>query len=53
VKHIDADTRGGRPRGVAFFAGPTGVGRTELAKTITGLLFGDDSAYIRFDMSEF
>jgi hypothetical protein len=44
---------GGRPRGVAFLAGPTGVGKTELAKTITELLFGDESAYIRFDMSEF
>jgi len=45
--------RGGRPRGVAFLAGPTGVGKTELAKTVTELLFGDESAYIRFDMSEF
>jgi len=45
--------RGGRPRGVAFLAGPTGVGKTELAKTVTRLLFGDESAYIRFDMSEF
>jgi len=45
--------RGGRPRGVAFLAGPTGVGKTELAKTVTSLLFGDESAYIRFDMSEF
>jgi hypothetical protein len=44
---------GGRPRGVAFLAGPTGVGKTELAKSITSLLFGDESAYIRFDMSEF
>jgi ATP-dependent Clp protease ATP-binding subunit ClpA len=44
---------GGRPRGVAFLAGPTGVGKTELAKTVTQLLFGDESAYIRFDMSEF
>jgi len=43
----------GRPRGVAFLAGPTGVGKTELAKTITSLLFGDERAYIRFDMSEF
>ncbi|WP_431225670.1 AAA family ATPase [Serratia sp. L9] len=34
-------------------AGPTGVGKTELAKTVTELLFGDESAYIRFDMSEF
>jgi len=38
---------------VAFLAGPTGVGKTELAKTLTSLLFGDDGAYIRFDMSEF
>jgi hypothetical protein len=50
---VGAARRGGRPRGVAFFAGPTGVGKTELAKTITELLFGDESAYIRFDMSEF
>ena len=44
---------GGRPRGVLFFAGPTGVGKTELAKAITQLMFGDESAYHRFDMSEF
>lgn len=42
-----------RPRGVLFFAGPTGVGKTELAKGITQLLFDDPEAYIRFDMSEF
>jgi len=46
-------TSGNRPRGVLFFAGPTGVGKTELAKTLTQLVFGDDRAYIRFDMSEF
>jgi energy-coupling factor transporter ATP-binding protein EcfA2 len=45
--------RGTRPRGVLFFAGPTGVGKTELAKTLTELVFGDEQAYIRFDMSEF
>lgn len=45
--------RSNRPRGVAFLAGPTGTGKTELAKTITELLFGDEQAYIRFDMSEF
>ncbi len=45
--------RGNRPRGVLFFAGPTGVGKTELAKALTHLVFGDERAYIRFDMSEF
>ncbi len=53
VTGVGGAKRGGRPRGVAFLAGPTGVGKTELAKTLTSLLFGDDSAYIRFDMSEF
>jgi ATP-dependent Clp protease ATP-binding subunit ClpB len=42
-----------RPRGVLFFAGPTGVGKTELAKALTKLLFDDDRFYVRFDMSEF
>jgi len=46
-------SRHNRPRGVLFFAGPTGVGKTELAKAITELLFGDDAACQRFDMSEF
>ncbi len=44
---------GSRPRGVLFFAGPTGVGKTELAKTLTQLVFGDERAYLRYDMSEF
>ena len=48
-----ASASGGRPRGVLFFAGPTGVGKTELAKAITELIFGDEQAYRRFDMSEF
>jgi ATP-dependent Clp protease ATP-binding subunit ClpB len=42
-----------RPRGVLFFAGPTGVGKTEMAKSIAEVVFGDPSAYLRFDMSEF
>ena len=46
-------TGGNRPRGVLFFAGPTGVGKTELAKTLTQLVFGDERAYLRYDMSEF
>ena len=42
-----------RPRGVFFFVGPTGVGKTELAKAVTRLLFGDEAAFARFDMSEY
>ena len=42
-----------RPRGGLFFVGPTGVGKTELAKSITELLFGDETLCHRFDMSEF
>ena len=48
-----ASSSGNKPRGILFFAGPTGVGKTELAKAVTRLLFGDEQAYIRFDMSEF
>jgi ATP-dependent Clp protease ATP-binding subunit ClpB len=43
----------GRPRGVFFFVGPTGVGKTELAKAVAALVFGDESALARFDMSEY
>nr|WP_255480253.1 AAA family ATPase [Quadrisphaera sp. RL12-1S] len=42
-----------RPQGVLFFAGPTGVGKTELAKALAEVLFGADDACTRFDMSEF
>ncbi len=48
-----AGSRHNRPRGVMFLAGPTGVGKTELAKAVTELLFGDEAACQRFDMSEF
>ncbi|MGX1763210.1 AAA family ATPase, partial [Streptomyces lydicus] len=44
---------GTRPQGVLFFAGPTGVGKTELAKSIAELVFGRADAFVRFDMSEF
>ncbi|WP_334662724.1 ATP-dependent Clp protease ATP-binding subunit [Streptomyces cyaneofuscatus] len=42
-----------RPVGSFLFLGPTGVGKTELAKTLAELLFGADDRMIRFDMSEF
>jgi len=42
-----------RPRGVLFFAGPTGVGKTEMAKGLAELLFGQEERLIRFDMSEY
>ncbi len=41
------------PKGVFFFVGPTGVGKTELSKALAKFLFGDESACIRFDMSEY
>ncbi len=42
-----------KPKGTLFFVGPTGVGKTELAKATAEFLFGDESAFIRFDMSEY
>jgi len=43
----------GRPTGSFLFLGPTGVGKTELAKALAGFLFDDEKAMVRIDMSEY
>jgi energy-coupling factor transporter ATP-binding protein EcfA2 len=53
INGIDSKDAGTAPRGCLFFAGPTGVGKTELAKQIAKLVFGSEDDMIRFDMSEF
>jgi ATP-dependent Clp protease ATP-binding subunit ClpC len=42
-----------RPIGTFLFLGPTGVGKTEVAKALAAVFFGDESSMVRFDMSEF
>ena len=42
-----------RPMGSFIFLGPTGVGKTELARALAGAMFGDENAVIRIDMSEY
>lgn len=42
-----------RPLGSFIFAGPTGVGKTELAKSLAEFVFDDDKHMIRLDMSEY
>jgi hypothetical protein len=42
-----------KPKGILFFAGPTGVGKTFMAKRLTNFLFGTEDVFLRFDMSEY
>ena len=50
---LQHSTKQKKTKGALFFTGPTGVGKTELAKALAEFLFGDEAACIRFDMSEY
>ncbi|QGS51604.1 AAA family ATPase [Spiroplasma tabanidicola] len=50
---ITYSSKRSKPKGTLFFVGPTGTGKTELAKAITQFLFNDEANLIRFDMSEY
>ena len=50
---MDLNLNASRPDGVFLFVGPSGVGKTELARTLAEFLFGDENKVIRIDMSEY
>lgn len=50
---LQHSTENSKPRGIMFMVGPTGTGKTELAKAVTEALFEDERVLLRFDMSEY
>ena len=50
---LQHSSTGNKPKGILFFAGPIGTGKTELTKALAEVLFGDENNCIRFDMSEY
>jgi AAA domain (Cdc48 subfamily)/C-terminal, D2-small domain, of ClpB protein len=50
---LSLDGSSGRPKAVLFLVGPTGVGKTEMARSLARLVYGDETALARYDMSEY
>ena len=50
---IQHSAQSSKPRGIFFLSGPTGTGKTEAVKAVTEMIFKDEKALLRFDMSEF